>query len=98
LSHYPTLGITAFSFNGTKTLVGTKSSTILEVDSKGSHQIVNQGHFKHPKLKTYPEVWGCATHPTDDNIYVSAGGDKFIRMWQYEKEGKPKQLLESVEL
>jgi WD40 repeat protein len=49
-------------------------------------------------MSTYSEVWGCATHPQNDNIYVSAGGDKFIRMWQYDKEGAPKQILESVEL
>jgi WD40 repeat protein len=43
LSHYPTLGITAFDKAESTILLGTKSSTVLEVTTgkKQSHTIVN---------------------------------------------------------
>jgi len=77
--NYEVLGITAFDIGSTGNLVvGTKSSTILEITKK-DFKTVNQGHYKHPKMSTYAEVWGCAVNPLNEEEFITSGGDKRLR-------------------
>jgi WD40 repeat protein len=64
-------------------LVGTRGSDVLEVTPQGQlSNIVVQGHYKGvPHLY---EVWGCASHPTEQ-VFASSGGDKTIRLWHETK-------------
>ena len=46
------------------------------------HKILVSGHYKDQTLPKwdYPEIWGCATHPTKQ-LFASAGGDRRVRIW-----------------
>ena len=33
-----------------------------------------QGHFRH-------ETWGLAMHPAKENVFITVGDDKFLRIW-----------------
>lgn len=59
-------------------LVGTSSSDIVEfkINKKGSLSLANPtklgtGHYKD-------ELWGCAIHPKNKDIYVTAGDDNTV--------------------
>ena len=47
-------------------LIGTSGASILQLNSNsdGPPQVINQGHYKGP-IRTYQEIWGCTTHPTE---------------------------------
>lgn len=68
--------------------------------SSRSVKIQNQGHYKLKGIESYAEVWGCTTHPTEDGLFASAGGDKRVRIWSFDKEdmGEKIQLRQSEEL
>lgn len=56
-------------------IVGTKSSEVYEIcETTGNVSIFNEGHFKD-------QLHGCAMHPTNENVFVTAGDDCTIRIW-----------------
>ena len=65
-------------------LIGTSGASILQLGSaSNSPTVINQGHFKGA-IRTYQEVWGCTTHPTEQ-LFASAGGDGMVRVWSFTK-------------
>jgi len=64
--------------NMTRVLVGTKGSEIYEIQiDKGSAADafrIGSGHFKD-------ELWGLASHPTDEDLYATCGDDATVRVW-----------------
>lgn len=75
-----------FKQDGTTLLVGTFGADVIEINSSG--KLLNtlvSGHFRGVKGDiNYPEVWGCATHPTKQ-IFASAGADMTVRIWSADK-------------
>jgi len=64
--------------DNTRILVGTYGSEIYEIqtdeeDCSNALQI-SQGHCKQ-------ELWGLAMHPTNEDLYATAGDDKTVRVW-----------------
>jgi len=53
---------------------------------------VVQGHFKGVADK--PEVWGCATHPSEQ-IFATTGADLCVRTWHENKMVAVSQQLPS---
>lgn len=60
-------------------------------------------------MRTYAEIWGCVTHPEDETIFATAGADRRIRVWKYERDtsdqdgqitktGEKKILMETKQL
>ena len=88
--------ITAIDFaKDGRILVGTHGAQILEVTSSVTPPaILNEGHYKKKSLRTYNEVWGLTTHPTNPSVYASAGGDSRIRVWDF-KQRKQIAISES---
>jgi microtubule-associated protein-like 6 len=68
----------AFSEDGlavTRVLVATMSGEIYEVSAKsGTLCLLQEAHYSG-------EVWGLGVHPTDPDIFATAGDDKTIRIW-----------------
>ena len=61
--------------NVTKICVGTKSSEVYEVaKDSGSITLLAEGHHG-------AETWALAPHPTDDDVFASAGDDATVRVW-----------------
>jgi WD40 repeat protein len=60
-------------------LVGTRGSDVLEVSAQGALiRKVVQGHYKG--VRDFPEVWGCAAHPTEQ-LFATSGADMSVRLW-----------------
>ena len=63
-------------------LVGTRGGDILSVDlhsatlagDLNSATTIVSGHF-------HGEVWGLATHPTNNAVFATAGDDRTVRLW-----------------
>ena len=71
--------------NGKKTLVGTRSGEIFEIEqSEGvSENTEDQKHaYIHRISKSHfkGELWGLATHP-HKHYFVTCGDDKTVRLW-----------------
>lgn len=59
-------------------IVGTRGAEIIEIDSTGKKvKTLIYGHFEGTKQA---ELWGCATHPTEQK-FASCGADSTIRIW-----------------
>merc|ERR1711871_757859 len=70
-----------------KILVGTKGSEIYEI-SKDSKRtlLLNEGHCAD-------ELWGLSTHPANDDLFVTAGDDKTVRVWSISKRRMLKKAV-----
>ena len=56
-------------------LVATTSGEIYEVAAKsGSVSIMHEAHYAG-------ELWGLGVHPTDPDLFVTAGDDHTVRVW-----------------
>jgi microtubule-associated protein-like 6 len=59
----------------TRILVATMSSEIYEVSAKsGTLCLLQECHYSG-------EIWGLGVHPTDPDVFATAGDDKTIRVW-----------------
>eukprot|EP01042_Synura_sphagnicola_P001496 gene1496-1726_t len=60
-------------------LVGTVSGEIFEVSAKsGSITLMHEAHYTG-------ELWGLGMHPTDPELFVTAGDDHTVRVWNIAK-------------
>ncbi|KAJ8599148.1 hypothetical protein CTAYLR_008287 [Chrysophaeum taylorii] len=58
-----------------KILVATASSELYEIAKEsGSVTLLAEGHFRD-------ELWAAAAHPSDDDVFATAGDDQTLRVW-----------------
>merc|ERR1712100_755682 len=70
-----------------KILVGTKGSEIYEISKDSKRTILlNEGHCAD-------ELWGLSTHPANDDLFVTAGDDKTVRIWSISKRRMLKKAV-----
>lgn len=68
-------------------LVGTKGSEVYEITrASGRMSQLAAGHTQH-------ELWGLAAHPKNPHMFVTAGDDKTVRLWDAQRK---KQLALAV--
>ena len=78
----PTAAVSSVAINahGSSVLVGTRGSQIFEITNVlaaseiTKMNLLTQGHFAD-------ELWAVAMHPTDPDIFVTAGDDHTLRVW-----------------
>jgi microtubule-associated protein-like 6 len=78
----PTAAVSSVAINahGSSILVGTRGSQIYEITNVlavseiTKISLLTQGHFAD-------ELWAVAMHPTDPDIFVTAGDDHTLRVW-----------------
>lgn len=59
----------------TRVLVGTASGEIYEIAARsGNVCLVHEAHY-------IGELWGLCVHPTDADVFATAGDDKSVRIW-----------------
>jgi microtubule-associated protein-like 6 len=87
------VAIRSLDYKNNELLIGTRGSEVIicdmtskEQDGQKFKQKVVQGHSPQ-QSKTYNEVWGLSTHPTDD-LFASAGSDGTVKLWN--KDGMMK--------
>ena len=70
-----------------KILVGTKGSEIYEISKDSKRTILlNEGHCAD-------ELWGLSMHPTNEDLFVTAGDDKTVRVWSISKRRMLKKAV-----
>jgi len=70
-----------------KILVGTKGSEIYEISKDSKRTILlNEGHCAD-------ELWGLSTHPANEDLFVTAGDDKTVRIWSISKRRMLKKAV-----
>jgi WD40 repeat protein/Ca2+-binding EF-hand superfamily protein len=79
---------------GTRLLVGTQGSEMYEIETDApdasSATLVSQGHCSD-------ELWGLAMHPTNADLYATAGDDGTVRVWSLStKKCLRKRQLETM--
>jgi WD40 repeat protein len=70
--------IQSLSVLNTFLLIGTRGGDILQTD------ITNGSVYQEKPMVTghyYGEVWGLATHPTNNSIFATSGDDQTVRIW-----------------
>ena len=56
-------------------LVATAGGEIYEIAANsGNISLMHEAHYEG-------ELWGCATHPTDPDVFTTVGDDRTIRVW-----------------
>ncbi|KAL4483877.1 hypothetical protein ABPG72_006252 [Tetrahymena utriculariae] len=58
-------------------LVATSGGEIYEISGKNCNLLL-QSHYEN-------ELWGLAVSPTNQNLYITSGGDKTIRLWDIKR-------------
>ncbi|KAJ3103386.1 Echinoderm microtubule-associated protein-like 5 [Phlyctochytrium planicorne] len=88
-------GVRSIEVGESAILVGLEDSIILEVKGVGSDRDkkVNKILEGHSAMKG-EELWGCATDPRDNNVYVTSGDDSMV----FKRSLSPPKTLASVRL